>query len=132
MPGEEEHARLRELIQASRMKQSILRERPAWKALQAHHAGIAATHLRDLFAQDPQRGERFTADGAGLHLDYSKSRINDETLQLLLALANECGLRACIDAMWRGDKINTTEQRAALHVALRAPRDEKFLVDGAN
>jgi glucose-6-phosphate isomerase len=107
-----------------------LRERPAWKALAAHYGKISATHLRDLFAADPGRGERFVAQAAGLYLDYSKNRITDETLQMLLALANECGVRARIDAMWRGDKINTTEQRAVLHVALRAPRGEQFIVDG--
>ena len=114
------------------MTKPMLRERPAWQALQAHHAQIAGLHLRDWFAQDPQRGERFTADGAGLHLDYSKNRIGGETLRLLLALANECGLRERIDAMWHGDKINTTEQRAVLHIALRAPRAAKFVVDGVD
>ena len=109
-----------------------LRERAAWQALAAHHAQLHGTQLRDLFATDAKRGERLTAKGAGLYLDYSKNRINDETLRLLITLADECGLRDRIDAMWRGDKINTTEQRAVLHIALRARRDEKFLVDGMN
>jgi len=109
-----------------------LREGPAWKALEAHCAQISAMHMRELFATDPRRGERFVAEGAALYLDYSKNRITDETLRLLLALAAECGVHARIEAMWRGDKINSTEQRAVLHVALRAPRDTKFLVDGAD
>jgi len=108
------------------------REHPAWKALALHQQQVSNLHLRDLFAADPGRGERFVAQGAGLYLDYSKNRITDETLQLLLALANECDVRAHIDAMWRGDKINTTEQRAVLHVALRAPRGEQFIVDGVD
>jgi glucose-6-phosphate isomerase len=102
----------------------------AWRALRAHHVEIADVHLRDLFVADPGRGERFTADAAGVFLDYSKNRITDETLRLLLALAEERGLRARIDAMFAGDKINTTEDRAVLHVALRAPRDASILVDG--
>jgi glucose-6-phosphate isomerase len=114
------------------MTKPMLRERPAWMALQAHYAQIAGTHLREWFARDPQRGERLTADGAGLHLDYSKNRIDDEALRLLLAVANECSLRERIDAMWRGDKINTTERRAVLHIALRAPRTAKFIVDGVD
>jgi len=109
-----------------------LRERAAWQALAAHHAQLRGAQLRDLFATDAKRGERLIAEGAGLYLDYSKNRVNDETLRLLITLADECGLRDHIDAMWRGDKINTTEQRAVLHVALRARRDEKFLVDGVN
>jgi glucose-6-phosphate isomerase len=114
------------------MTPSTLRERPAWKALAAHYTQICDTHLRDLFAGDPQRGERLVAEAAGLYLDYSKNRITDESLRLLLALAEKCGLRDRIDAMWRGDKINTTEQRAVLHIALRAPRGEKFFVDGVD
>jgi len=109
-----------------------LRERAAWQALAAHHAQLRGAQLHDLFATDAKRGERLIAEGAGLYLDYSKNRVNDETLRLLITLADECGLRDRIDAMWRGDKINTTEQRAVLHVALRARRDEKFLVDGVN
>jgi glucose-6-phosphate isomerase len=93
----------------------------AWKALQSHHQQIAQTHLRDLFAADAQRGERLCAEGAGLYLDYSKNRVTDETLRLLLRLADEAGLRQRIDAMFSGQKINITEDRAVLHVALRAP-----------
>jgi glucose-6-phosphate isomerase len=109
-----------------------LTARPAWQALLAHHAQIKNVHLRALFAEDPARGERLTADAAGLFLDYSKNRVTGETLRLLLQLARECGLRERIDAMFRGDRINITEHRAVLHVALRAPRDATFLVDGAN
>jgi len=112
------------------MAATHLSERPAWKALVAHHAKIKDTHLRALFRDDPQRGQRMVVDAAGLHLDYSKHRATDETLRLLLALAEECGVRAKIDAMFRGEKINLTENRAVLHVALRAPRGEKILVDG--
>src|ERR1051326_4006755 len=89
-------------------------------------------HLRSLFAQDPQRGERLATEAVGLYYDYSKNRINDETLRLLLQLAEECGLRGHIDAMFRGEKINVTEQRAVLHVALRAPKGSSIVVDGEN
>ncbi len=109
-----------------------LTERPAWKALEAHHEEIGKMHLRDLFARDPRRGERMTVEAAGLYLDYSKNRITDETLALLLQLAQESGLRARIDAMFRGEKINVTENRAVLHVALRAPRSATIMVDGEN
>src|SRR4051794_8448581 len=105
-------------------------ERPAWKALTAHHNEVSKLHLRDLFAQDPARGERLVAETAGICLDYSKNRVTDETLALLLQLAGESGLRARIDAMFRGEKINVTENRAVLHVALRAPRDAQIFVDG--
>ncbi len=104
----------------------------AWRALQAHHRQIRALHLRRLFAEDAQRAERFSAEGAGLHLDYSKNRITAETMRLLLALAEERGVAARRDAMFRGDRINVTEKRAALHVALRAPRDAQILLDGRN
>jgi len=107
-----------------------LTRRPAWKALQDHHASIEGRQLRDLFAEDPERGTRFTAEGAGIFLDYSKNRITAETIRLLVALAEDCGLRDRIDAMFRGDRINTTEDRAVLHVALRAPRSEHIYVDG--
>jgi glucose-6-phosphate isomerase len=107
-----------------------LRQRPAWKALEAHYAEVKNLHLRTLFAEDPQRGERLTAEAVGVYLDYSKQRITDETLRLLLQLADESGLRARIDGMFRGDKINVTENRAVLHVALRAPKTQKFFVDG--
>ena len=109
-----------------------LTERKAWKALGAHHQNIRELHLRKLFADDPNRGERMTAEAVGLYLDYSKNRITDETLKLLLQLAEESGLRERIDAMFRGEKINITENRAVLHVALRAPRDASIVVDGEN
>jgi len=106
--------------------------RPAWKALEAHYQVLGKLHLRDLFASDPKRGERLTAEAAGIYLDYSKNRITAETLTLLFQLAEESGLRARIDAMFRGDKINVTEGRPALHVALRAPRSTPIVVDGQN
>jgi len=106
--------------------------RPAWQALEAHHRQVRDLHLRELFAADPLRGERFAADGAGVYLDYSKNRVSDETLRLLVQLADECGLRGRIDAMFRGERINATEGRAALHVALRAPRGASIVVDGEN
>jgi glucose-6-phosphate isomerase len=109
-----------------------LTARPAWKALDAHHARMRGVHLRQLFADDPKRGERLAAEAAGLYLDYSKHRITDETLRLLVALAEEVGLRERIDAMFRGEKINVTEQRAVLHVALRALPDQSIVVDGKN
>ena len=111
-------------------KAKPLKRRPAWKALAAHYKQIRGTHLRQLFADDPQRGERFTLEAVGLYFDYSKNRITDETLKLLLQLAEESGLRERIDAMFRGDKINITEKRAVLHVALRAPKGETIVVDG--
>jgi len=109
-----------------------LTSRPAWKALAAHHGKVKNVHLRDLFAQDPNRGERLAAEACGIYLDYSKNRVTDETIALLLRLAEECGLRARIDAMFRGDKINVTENRAVLHTALRAPRSARIVVDGTN
>src|SRR5437899_2939434 len=107
-----------------------LTERPAWNALQRHYEEIRSVHLRTLFAGDPRRGERYTAEAAGLYLDYSKHRVTDETVRLLVALAGESDLPARIDAMFRGDKINVTEHRAVLHVALRAPRGRSIVVDG--
>ncbi len=107
-----------------------LTRRPAWKALQAHYKQIRETHLRQLFADDPKRGERFTEEAAGLFFDYSKNRITDETLKLLLQLAEESNLRERIDAMFKGEKINITEKRAVLHVALRATKGEVIKVDG--
>ncbi len=107
-----------------------LEQLSAWKALDANAASLKTTHLRQLFADDPKRGERLTAEAAGIFLDYSKHRVTDETLKLLLQLAEESGLRAKIDAMFRGDKINITENRAVLHVALRAPKGEQIFVDG--
>jgi glucose-6-phosphate isomerase len=109
-----------------------LTRRKAWKALAAHHKQVGELHLRNLFADDPSRGERMTAEAAGLFLDYSKNRITDETVNLLLQLAQESNLRGRIDAMFRGEKINITENRAVLHVALRAPRGASILVDGEN
>src|SRR4051794_28214512 len=107
-----------------------LRQRPAWKALECHYQQIKDTHLRKLFTDDPKRGERLIAEAVGVYLDYSKNRLTSETLHLLLRLAEESGLRDRIDAMFRGDKINVTEKRAVLHVALRAPKGQKILVDG--
>ncbi len=109
---------------------SRLTERAAWLALEAHAATTRPLHLRTLFSNDPRRGERYAVEAAGLYLDYAKQRVADETLALLVALADECGLRAKIDAMFAGEKINETEQRAVLHVALRAPRGSVFFVDG--
>jgi glucose-6-phosphate isomerase len=107
-----------------------LTKRPAWKALEAHYQAVRQQHLRDLFAEDPQRGERMTAEAVGIYLDYSKNRITAETLRLLVQLAEESGLQARIDAMFRGEKINITENRAVLHVALRAPKEASIVVDG--
>ncbi len=107
-----------------------LTARPAWKALQAHYEKVRDLHLRTLFSDDARRGERLTADAVGIFLDYSKNRVTDDTLALLRRLADECGLRERIDAMFRGDKINVTEARAVLHVALRAPRGASIVVDG--
>jgi len=109
-----------------------LTERPAWNALAAHYYSVARLHLRKLFSDDPRRGERMTVEGAGLYLDYSKNRITAETLSLLVQLADECELRGRIDALFRGDKINVTENRAVLHMALRAPRGASIIVDGQN
>jgi glucose-6-phosphate isomerase len=105
---------------------------PAWRALGAHQKAMQRHHLRDLFALDPTRGERMTAEAAGVFLDYSKNRVDDETMALLFDLAEQSGLRARIDAMFRGEKINATEGRAVLHVALRAPRGASIIVDGKN
>ena len=102
----------------------------AWQALEAHYPKVRNLHLRKLFAADPKRGERMATEAVGIYFDYSKHRITDETLRLLLQLANESGLRARIDAMFRGEKINVTEKRAVLHVALRAPKGQSFVVDG--
>ncbi len=109
-----------------------LTKRPAWKALEAHYQDVRDLHLRELFADDAKRGEHMTVEVAGIYLDYSKNRITDQTLKLLLQLVEECGLRARIDAMFRGEKINITENRAVLHVALRAPKGTSILVDGEN
>ena len=109
-----------------------LTKRRAWKALTAHHRKVKDLHLRELFAEDPRRGKHLTAEAVGIYLDYSKNRITDQTLELLFQLAEESGLRARIEAMFRGEKINITENRAVLHVALRAPRGATILVDGEN
>src|SRR5271154_6538047 len=109
-----------------------LTERPAWKALEANFKSVRELHLRSLFADDPKRGERMTVEALGLYLDYSKNRITDDTLKLLIQLAEEAGLRARIEAMFLGEKINITEKRAVLHVALRAPRGASIVVDGEN
>jgi len=109
-----------------------LTKRKAWKALQTHYNKVRRLHLRKLFADDSKRGERMTAEAVGLFLDYSKNRITDETVKLLIGLAEESGLQSRIDAMFRGEKINTTEKRAVLHVALRAPKDASIVVDGEN
>ena len=109
-----------------------LTQRPTWKALDEHYQKIRDLHLRSLFAEDPSRGERFALEAASIYLDYSKNRITGETLRLLMELARDSGLRERIDAMFRGEKINVTENRPVLHVALRAPRDESIVVDGEN
>jgi len=111
---------------------TLLTACPGWHELKAHHDKIQDVHLRRLFMDDPERGERLTVEAAGIFLDYSKNRITDETLRLLVKLTAQCGLRAKIDAMFRGDRINITEDRAVLHVALRAPRTASIMVDGEN
>jgi glucose-6-phosphate isomerase len=111
---------------------SALRETPAWQDLERHFESIRDAHLRDLFAADPQRGERLVADGAGLHLDFSKNRVTDETMMLLGELARERGVEERRDAMFRGEHINVSEDRAVLHVALRMPRERSLLVDGVD
>src|SRR5712672_1330376 len=107
-----------------------LKQRAAWKTLEAHYQKLCDVHLRQLFADDPRRGERLATEGVGLYLDYSKHRVTDETIRLLVRLAAARGLRASIDAMYSGETINTTEDRAVLHIALRAPRDAHIIVDG--
>jgi glucose-6-phosphate isomerase len=110
----------------------LITTRPAWKALEAHYENVRELHLRKLFVDDPHRGERLTIEAAGIYLDYSKNRVTDETLQLLVQLAEQTGLRARVDAMFRGEKINRTENRAVLHVALRAPKGATIAVNGEN
>ena len=112
--------------------QTALRDRAAYQALADHHERIRMVHLRQLFAEDPERGTRMTAEAEGLFLDYSKNRITDETLRLLVKLAEQSGLRERIDAMFSGEHINITEDRAVLHVALRAPAGASIVVDGTN
>jgi glucose-6-phosphate isomerase len=111
---------------------SATTEHPAWRALTEHHQQVGKLHLRNLFVDDPVRGQRMALEAAGIYLDYSKNRVTDETLKLLVQLAHESGLRERIDAMFRGERINITENRAVLHVALRAPKDESIVVDGQN
>ena len=106
--------------------------RSAWKALEFHFKKVRGLHLRDLFAGDQSRGERMAAEGAGIYLDYSKNRLTNHTLKLLIDLADESGLQGRIDAMFRGEKVNITEKRPALHIALRAPRGTSIFVDGKN
>ena len=113
-------------------RETGLRTKPAWKALEEHYQSIRNVHLRQLFSDDLKRGERFVVEAAGLYLDYSKNRVTGETVRLLIRLAEECDLRRRIEAMFRGDRINVTENRAVLHVALRAPREESIVVDGKN
>jgi glucose-6-phosphate isomerase len=115
-----------------KLKRKSLTRLPAWKSLAQQSKELRKLHLRQLFADDPKRGETFTAEASGLFLDYSKNRITETTLKLLLQLAEECDLRGRIDAMFRGEKINVTEKRAVLHVALRAPKNETIIVDGKN
>ena len=112
------------------MPTTPLRERKAWQALERHYADISGQHLRDLFAADPRRGERLTAEAAGVYLDYSKNRITDETVALLVELAEESGVPEHRDAMFRGDHINVSENRAVLHTALRLPASATLVVDG--
>jgi glucose-6-phosphate isomerase len=119
-------AQVQPLTKAPRTRQR------AWSALASHYKTVSKLHLRQLFSDDPKRGERLAVEAVGLYLDYSKNRVTDETMHLLLQLAEESGLRARIDAMFRGDKINVTEKRAVLHVALRAPRDESIVLEGKN
>src|SRR3954470_11322688 len=108
---------------------SMLTDRPAYLALKKHFDEIEPLHLRDLFGQDPKRAESFSVEAAGLYLDYSKNRVTGNTMSLLIALANECGLRGRIDAMFHGEPINVTEKRAVLHTALRAPEGQALSTD---
>ena len=121
------------MIEQTQTRHAESTSKPAiWRLLQDHHAAVRSVPLKKLFAEDPARGERMTVEAAGVFFDYSKNRVNDETLALLLALARQSGLRDRIDAMFRGDKINVTENRAVLHVALRAPKGSSIVVDGKN
>ncbi|MFM8896727.1 MAG: glucose-6-phosphate isomerase, partial [Actinomycetales bacterium] len=114
------------------MRPAPLEQRPAWQALQAHSEQVLGQHLRDLFAADPPRGEAMAAQALGLYLDYSKQRVTDQTIALLLRLAEESGLAERRAAMFRGDRINLSEDRSVLHVALRMPRDATLVVDGVD
>ena len=126
-----DYGRVKRSVSTSQTTQSLTQRR-AWKALVAHYQNVRELHLRKLFADDPTRGERMAAEAVGLYLDYSKNRVTDETLNLLVQLAHESRLRERIGAMFRGDKINVTENRAVLHVALRAPKRTSMIVDGEN
>src|SRR5262245_5615903 len=129
----EQSEKVPQMATRSEISRSRMTGRPAaWRALEDHHRAMQGRQLRDLFADDPARGERMTAEAAGIFLDYSKNRIDDDTLRLLVELAEQCGLRARIDAMFGGEKINVTENRAVLHVALRAPRGASIVADGKN
>jgi len=123
---------VRNAVSGKRVRRQPLTRRSAWKALKSHYKAISEVHLRQLFADDPRRGERLTAQGAEIYLDYSKNRVTDETMRLLTALADECGLRERIDAMFGGEPINVTEKRAVLHTALRAPAGTRVIVDGSD
>jgi len=114
------------------MRRPSLPDLPAWKALGAHYAKLRGKTLRGLFADDPERGQRMTLEAEGIYFDYSKNRVTEETLTLLLRLAEDSGLRDRIDAMFRGEKINVTEDRAVLHVALRAPQGQSIRLDGVD
>ena len=120
------------MADATKLQLAPLRGLPAWRALEGHYPQVAAVHLRDLFAEDPGRGERLVADGPGLHLDFSKNRITDETVGLLVRLADECALAERREALFRGERINVSEDRSVLHVALRMPRSSSLVVDGHN
>ena len=127
-----ERKRVPEFAEVQPRKVPMLRSLPAWTSLQSHYEKVKGLHLRQLFAEDPKRGKRLAIEGAGVYLDYSKNRVTDETLSLLVQLAREAGLRERIEAMFRGDKINVSENRSVLHVALRAPRGASILHDGRN
>jgi glucose-6-phosphate isomerase len=129
---EARHGRLRKAVEKEHNVAKPSETHGAWKALETHFKTLRDVHLRQLFADDPQRGERMTVDAAGIHLDYSKNRVTAETLKLLVQLAEASGLRDRIEAMFRGDRINVTEGRPVLHVALRAPRDAAIVLDGEN
>jgi glucose-6-phosphate isomerase len=131
MTGHQARARMTKL-EERQMPTIPLRERPSWKALEQHHAEIGGRHLRELFAEDPGRGERLSAQAAGLYLDYSKNRVTDETMRLLIALAAESGLEQRRDMMLRGERINVSENRAVLHVALRMPKGSSLVADGVD
>ncbi len=123
---------VRNAVSGKRVRRQPLTRRSAWKALKSHYKAISEVHLRQLFADDPRRGERLTAQGAEIYLDYSKNRVTNETMRLLTALADECGLRERIDAMFGGEPITVTEKRAVLHTALRAPAGTRVIVDGSD